>query len=201
MLKLYGTSQSRTVRCLWALGEMGLKFEHIPTKQAETHTPAHLKLNPNGHIPVLDDDGLVLFESLAINMYLAEKYGRAPLWPASNADRGALYQWTLWSQTEVEWAFFLLVRNRILFPPEKRSEEVVQQAIAQLETPFAVLESHLGTREYMLGKEFTLADLNLASVMRSFGRVGVDTGKYAAMTTWLQKCLGREAYQNALKMP
>lgn len=201
MLKIYGTSQSRTVRCLWALGEMGLKFEHIPVKQAQTHSPEHLKINPNGHIPVLDDDGLILFESLAINMYLAETYGRAPFWPASNRDRGSLYQWTLWSQTEVECAFVLLVRNKILFPPEQRSEEVIRQAVAQLETPFAVLESHLARHGWLLGNEFTLADLNVAGVMRSFGRVGVDTTKYAAITAWLEKCLAREAYQNALKLP
>jgi len=81
MLKLHGTSMSSAERCLWALEELGLEYEQIPTAIADTRTPAHLKLNPNGHIPVLEDDRLVLFESIAINFYLADstaatRYGR-----------------------------------------------------------------------------------------------------------------------------
>ena len=102
MLKIYGTSMSRTGRSLWALEETGVKYEHIPTQMAELKTPAHLKLNPNGRIPVIDDDGFVLWESMAINFYLAAKYGKAPLWPDAIQDRALANQWSYWAMTEVE---------------------------------------------------------------------------------------------------
>ena len=93
MLKVYGTSMSRAGRALWAAEELGLKFEHLPVGlDGSTRKPEHLRLNPNGHIPVIDDDGTILWESMAINLYLAEKYGKAPLWPSSAGDRARAYQ-------------------------------------------------------------------------------------------------------------
>ena len=81
MLKIYGTSMSRASRALWAAEELGLKFEHIPVGFADggTRKPDYLKINPNGHVPAIDDDGTILCESMAINLYLVEKYeiGRA----------------------------------------------------------------------------------------------------------------------------
>lgn len=202
MLKLYGTSKSRTARCLWAMGELGLKFEHIPVVQAQTHTPEHLRLNPNGHIPVLDDDGQIIIESLAINMYLAEAYGRAPMWPATVRQRAALYQWTLWSQTEVECNFSYVIRNRRIMPPEQRSEVVVAQAMSRLPEPLQVLENHLAGRPYLLdGTDFTIADLNVAGVISSLRAIDYDLAQHKAISGWLERCLGREANQKARAMP
>jgi len=94
MLKVYGTSMSRAGRALWAAEELGVKFEHIPVAIADgsTRKPEHLRLNPNGHIPVIDDDGTILWESMAINLYLAEKYGKAPFWPSNAAVRARVYK-------------------------------------------------------------------------------------------------------------
>ena len=66
-----------------------------------TRSPAFRKVNPNGHIPSIDDDGLVLHESLAINLYLAKRYGGA-LGPADIAEDGKMAMWSLWAATEVE---------------------------------------------------------------------------------------------------
>src|SRR5882757_8978710 len=93
MVKLYGTSKSRSLRSLWALEELGVKYEHVPTEVAKAKTSEHLKVNPNGHLPALEDAGVILWESLAINLYLAEKYGNGSLWPASVEDHGRTYQW------------------------------------------------------------------------------------------------------------
>jgi glutathione S-transferase len=81
MIKLYGTSKSRSARALWTLEELGLKYEHVPVETTKAKSPEHLRLNPNGHVPVLEDDGKIFWESMAINLYLAAKYGKAPLWP------------------------------------------------------------------------------------------------------------------------
>jgi glutathione S-transferase len=101
MLKLYGTRMSRAARSLWALEELGLKYEHVPLNtQGDSRKPEYLKVNPNGHVPALEDDAQVFWESMAVNLYLAEKYGKPPLWPSSAADHGQAYQWSLWVMTE-----------------------------------------------------------------------------------------------------
>ncbi|MBV8450925.1 MAG: glutathione S-transferase, partial [Deltaproteobacteria bacterium] len=97
MLKIYGTWLSRAARPLWAAEELGLKYEHIPTSfRGGTRTPEHLKLNPNGRIPVIDDDGMIIWESMAINLYLAQKYGKAPFWPSHAEARAHALQWSFW---------------------------------------------------------------------------------------------------------
>jgi glutathione S-transferase len=128
MLKLHGTSMSSAGRCLWALEELGLEYEHIPTPIADTRTPAHLKINPNGHIPVLEDDGLVFFESIAINLYLADKYGRDSLWPASAEDRGRAYQWSFWAVNELEPHLILMIRQEMFMPPEQFDPQAIDAA-------------------------------------------------------------------------
>ena len=101
MLKLYGTRMSRAAQSLWALEELGLKYEHVPLNtQGDSRKPEYLKVNPNGHVPALEDDGQVFCESMAVNLFLAEKYGKAPRWPSSVADHSHAYQWSLWAMTE-----------------------------------------------------------------------------------------------------
>ena len=196
MLKIYGTSMSRAGRCLWGLEETGVKYEHVPTPIGEAKTPAHLKLNPNGHIPVIDDDGFVLYESMAINFYLAAKYGKAPLWPDAIQDRALANQWSYWSMLEVEPALVTLLQNAFS-PPEKRSPAVAAAAMEKLKAPLAVIESHLGNREYLLGKDFTIADLNAGSVWNIGTMVGVDFSSAPKSKAWLTKLAARPANQRA----
>jgi len=103
MLKLFGQTRSRASRSLWMLEEIGIPYEHMPVQPyTESRSAEYLHINPNGHIPSLEDDGFVLWESLAINMYLAETYAGAPLWPAGAKDHALVYQWSLWAANEIE---------------------------------------------------------------------------------------------------
>jgi len=201
MLKLYGTSKSRAARALWALEELGLKYEHVPVEVAKAKSPDNLKHNPNGHIPVLEDDGRIYWESMAINLYLAAKYGKAPLWPDSHEDRGHAVQWSFWAMTEAEPHLITILRNRILFPPEQRNEQAAIAAVAALEAPFKVLDGALRGRDYLLGKEFTIADLNLSSVLSFALLAKLDLSATPTAQAWLGKCLGREAFKKARSLP
>jgi len=201
MIKFYGTSKSRSARCLWALEELGLKYEHIPVEVAKAKTPEILKLNPNGHIPVLDDDGLILWESMAINLYLAEKYGKNSLWPATVEAHATTYQMSFWGMTEIEPNLITVLRHRIFFPPEQRNEQVAQQATDALKAPFKVLDDRLKGRDYILGKDFTIADLNVAAIMSYVTVLKLDLSATPTTQSWLQKCLGREANQRARSKP
>jgi len=201
MIKLYGTSKSRSARCLWALEELGLKYEHIPVEVAKAKSPEHLKLNPNGHIPVLDDDGLILWESMAINLYLAEKYGKNSLWPAAVEAHATTYQMSFWGMTEIEPNLITALRHRIFYAPEQRNEQAAQQATEALKAPFKVLDGLLKGRDYILGKDFTIADLNVAAIMSYVMVLKLDLSATPTTQSWLQKCLGREANQRARSKP
>ncbi len=195
MIKFYGTSKSRAARSLWALEELGLKYEHIPTEVAKAKSPEHLKINPNGHIPALDDDGVILCESMAINLYLAEKYGKNSLWPASVEDHGRAYQWSFWGITELEGHFLTLLSHKMFLPPDQRDEKKANDAINALKAPLNVLDAALKGREYLLGSNFTIADLNVAGVLTFGTYVKFDHSATPALQAWLGKCHGRDAYK------
>jgi glutathione S-transferase len=201
MLKLYGTSKSRSARTLWALEELGLKYEHIPTEVAKAKSPEHMKINPNGHLPALDDDGVILWETMAINMYLAEKYGKNSLWPASVEDHGHTYKWSIWGVTELEQNLLTLLAHKMFLPPGQRDEKKAEEAINALKAPLGVLEAALKGREYLLGSKFTIADLNVASVLMFGAYVKFDHSGTPAVQSWLQKCLGREANTKVRSLP
>lgn len=201
MLKLYGTSKSRSARCLWALEELGLKYEHVPVEVAKAKSPEHLKLNPNGHIPVLEDDGEIFWESMAINLYLAAKYGKAPMWPESHEGRGHAVQWGFWGMTEAEPLLLTILRNRMLLPPEQRNEQAAEQAVAAVQGPLKVLDGALKGHDYLLGKDFTIADLNLSGVLSFAVLAKLDFAAAPTAQAWLQKCLGRDAFKKARSLP
>jgi glutathione S-transferase len=122
MIKLYGTAMSRAGRSLWALEEVGQKYEHVPISPfplfiGDTRKPEYLKINPNGHIPALDDNGFLVWESMAINLYLAEKYGKSPFWPSTVEGHAGSYQWSFWGMTEIEKHLIAIQLNKMVLPP------------------------------------------------------------------------------------
>ena len=193
MTKLHGTSRSRSARSLWALEELGVTYEHLPMPTTEAKSAAHLKLNPNGHVPVLEDDGAVVWESMAINLYLAEKYGKNSLWPSDPAARADIYKWSFFAMTEVEPHLVTLLVNRVMAPPDQRNEKAALAAVESLKAPLNALEESLKGKEYLLGKNFTIADLNVAAVMSWIPMMKLDLSSTPNVQAWLQKCLGREA--------
>ena len=201
MLKLYGTSKSRSARSLWAMEELSLKYEHIPTAISQAKSLDHLRINPNGHLPAIDDDGSIIWESMAINLYLAEKYGKGSLWPTSVEDHGHVYKWSFFGMTEIESHLLALLIQRVIVPAEKRNEEVAQRAVDALKAPLVVLDGALQGKEYLLGNSFTIADLNVASVLSWAIPAKVDMSATPATQAWLQKCLSRDANKRVRGLP
>lgn len=198
MIKLYGIPASRAFRVRWMLEELGVAYQNVPTNFAtgETRTAEFLKLNPNGHIPVLVDGETVLWESMAINLYLARAYGGG-LWPASAADEGRAFQWSFWVITEVEAALLTVLMHRRILPAAQRDAGVATTHEAKLAGPFAVLDGALRGRSYLLGEAFSVADLNVAAVLTWATLAGIDLSKWPQAAAWLQRCAGRPACQKA----
>jgi glutathione S-transferase len=192
VIKIYGTSRSRAARCLWAAEELGLKYEHIPLTTADAKSAEHLKRNPNGHIPVLEDDGHFVWESMAINLYLAEKYGKNSLWPAESA-HGDLFKWSFFGMTEIEQHLLTILVQRVLNPPDQRDEKAAQKALDSLNGPLGVINQSLAGKEYLLGSNFSIADLNVSSVLSWAAMLRLDLSSTPATQDWLKRCLGRDA--------
>lgn len=207
-LKLYGVSKSRVSRNIWLLNELGVAFEQIPVIQAyrlanpdapdapfHTASPAFRQINPNGLIPTLDDDGFLLHESLAINLYLARKYG-GPLAPRDPQEDGLMTMWALWAATEVEPHSLLLLRHRRDYPLEKRDPVAASECIRTLRKPFAVLDAVVRDGNgFLVGERFTVADLNTAEVCR-YAQVAPELFvEFAAVKRWIDACQARPAYR------
>jgi glutathione S-transferase len=198
LIKFYGIRQSRAMRSLWALEELGVPYEHVPTNFATDAKTAEFKrINPNGRIPALVDGDVVLFESMAINLYLARKYDKTGLWPKSIADEGRAFQWSFWGMTETEGALLQALMHRLFLPPEQRDEKLAVEAEEKLARPLAVLDGALAGRKYLLGDTFTIADLNLASVLSWALVAKVDLSKTPNVARWLGECCARPAFVKA----
>jgi glutathione S-transferase len=197
MLKIYGTSRSRAVRALWAAEEVGVPYEHVPVPVQEARNADYLKVNPNGHLPAIGDGGVVLFESMAISLYLAEKYGKAPLWPASVADRGRAFQWSFWGMLECEGHIITVFANRMMRPEAERDEKAAMAAIEAIKKPLKVLDDALKDRPFLLGNDFSVADLNVAGVLMLGTFIRLDLSATPKAQAWLEKCLARPALVKA----
>jgi glutathione S-transferase len=208
MLKIYGVYRSRASRNIWLADELGIPFQHVPVIQAyrlsdpdakggplHTRSAEFLKVNPNGHIPSIDDDGLILHESLAINLYLAKKHG-GPLAPANVAEDGEMTMWTLWAATEVEPHSIQVLYNMVGKPPAERDAKLARASIEALRAPFGVLERALADGGgHPVGRRFTVADINLAEVFRYAMPATELFDAAPRVKAWLAACQGRPAFK------
>jgi glutathione S-transferase len=196
-LKIYGVPQSRAARTLWMAQECGVPYEHIQMDfLTDTKTDAFKAINPNGRVPVIDDDGLIIWESMAINLYLAKKYG-GDLAPKNAAEEAHANQWSFWVMTEVEKPLLNAWFARIGMMGMTKDEALAMKYFEELRRPLDVLNAHLAKHEYILGNRFTVADLNVACVLNwaSAGRFGL--ADWPQVDAWLGKCAARPAAQKA----
>lgn len=195
--RLYGTAASRALRAVWGMEETGIAYEHIPTGFGpESKAPEYLAVNPNGRIPALVDGDLRLFESMAINLHLARRYGGV-LYPVSAADEARAWQWSVWAISEIEPLQMQIVIQQLFTPEDQRDAQRVERATRGLQRPLQVLDAALADRPMLLGAAFSVADLNVASVMLLLQRVGVSLDAHAHVQRWTQACWSRPALARA----
>ncbi|KML08614.1 MULTISPECIES: glutathione S-transferase family protein [Burkholderia] len=159
-MKLYGFAGTRSQRALWGLKELDADFEFVSVNllQGEHKRPEFLRLNPAGKVPVLVDGDLVIPESAAIVLYLADKYPEKALLPVDPALRAQAYRWVMFAVTELEQPLWRITRHSFLYPPEKRSPAEIELARDDFRTMAAILDKHLEGREFIVGDTLTVAD-------------------------------------------
>lgn len=204
MLKIYGVPHSRAFRVVWLANEIGLPYELIPVSfgaaDAQCKQPWYLQLNPNGKVPTIDDDGFILWESAAINIYLAEKYDSA-LYPSTPQSRGKLLQWTLFVGNEVEPAVIAILRNRLLLPLADRDSRVADDAEQKLRLLFDIMEGELQRTGFFAGNAWGLADFMVACVLYIVHvRLKMDLRPWGRLASWLTASVERPAALVARKL-
>ena len=197
MIKIYGIFKSRAVRPIWTAEELGIPYELVEMHHAgeAVKSAEYLALNPNGKVPVLIDGDLTLFESLAIDLYLAKKHSASGLWANDAHEEARILQWTLWAATEAEPLARQWFRHTSFLPEERRQPEMAESALTDLRSRFAVLEQSLLRNDYLVGGRFTIADLNVAAVLQRFVQLG--GAEYSRALAWHERCFARPAARKA----
>ena len=208
-LTIYGTAASRAARPLWVAGELALAYVHVATPylKGATHTAEFLLINPNGHIPAIDDGGVVVWESMACALYLAERFstaGGADLWARNPAELAAVLRWPFWAVTECEKDALMFLMHTHAMAPERRKRMLAVEAGLRLVKPLQVLEQHLqsvasqldhhGEGAFLSGRRFTVADVCVASVLAWVVEAHELLAPLPCVRGWLQRCLARRSY-------
>ena len=208
MLTLYGIYRSRATRNIWLLAELGASYRFVPVIQGyrlpdpaakdaplNTTSAAFLKISAAGAVPVLDDDGFVLTESLAINLYLARKFGGA-LAPKDAQEEARMQQWALYGVSSIEGPAldisYAYARGE---DKTEAGQKVIVAAVEKLQRPFRVLQAHLAADPHMVGGRFTVADINMAEMVRYAQAHGALFDAFPAVKGWLAACQARPAFK------
>jgi len=161
-MKLYEFAFTRAIRCRWTLQELGVDFEAVNVNMGagEHQQPAFLAINPAGKLPALVDGDLVLTESAAIALYLAEKYRK--FLPTDPRGRAEVNRWVLFTVTELEQPLWRIAKNRNLYPEAQRLAADIPLASQDFRAMAAVAEQHMQGRKFIVGDDVTVADFVLA---------------------------------------
>ncbi len=159
-MKLYEFGPTRSIRARWTLQELGMDFEAVSVNlpAGEHRRPGFLAINPAGRVPVLVDGDLVLTESAAIVLYLAEKYPEKDLLPRNLRKRAEVNRWILFAMTELEQPLWRIVRNTRLYPEAQRQPSDVRIASREFTEMAAILDEHMRARQFVVGEQVSVAD-------------------------------------------
>lgn len=201
MITIYGSPRSSSGRCFWCLEEIDETYDAKPLnfKEKEHKSLAYLKINPNGKVPTLTDDDFVIWESIAINFYLAETY-KPELLGLDNKQHGLVQQWSLWGIAELQSPIIGAFIQLVFVPEERRDNGIIEKAMAKIPGLLKVLDDALEGKNYLVGDDFTLADLNVASIASLCSEIKFDLTAYKNIQTWLTQISERPAFKKYQKL-
>jgi len=193
-MKLYEFGPTRSLRARWTLQELGVDFEPVRVNlpAGEHQRPQFLRINPAGKIPVLVDGDMVLTESVAIVLYLAEKYSDKGLLPAGVAERAQVNRWLLFAATELEQPLWRMARHTTLYPEEQRLPQDVAIASREFKEMAAVLNEHMKGREFVAGDRVTVADFVTAYTL-DWGNEYKLLGEFPDLVAYMERMYARPA--------
>ena len=199
-MKLYGSKNSRSLRCVWALEEAGATYDYqrVNMMKGEGYAPAYKAVNPLGKIPALQDGALTLTESMAIVQYVADIFPQAALVPDDPAARAEVNRWAYYAVTEVEPHLWAIAQHRFALPEDKRVAALEPTTVWQLARSLRPIEKTLAAQPFIAGAEFSLADIVVFhclvwALSAKLEGVGV------ASLAYIERLKTRPAYQRAME--
>jgi len=203
MLKIWGRTNSVNVKkALWALEELKLPYARTDAglQFGVVNTPAYRKMNPNGLVPTIDDEGFILWESHAIVRYLAAKHGVGSLWPTDLQVRADADRWMDWAGTfaaALRPVFWSLIRT----PPEKRDLKAIEEGTQKAGELAGYVEACLADRPYVAGDALTMGDIPLGCHMQIWLRLDIARPAVPNLEAWFKRLRARPAYAKIVDLP
>ena len=198
MLLLKGRANSSNVmKALWILDEIGIEYkrEDVGGPFGKNHEASYLSLNPNGRIPTIVDDDLVLWESNSIVRYLASKHSMGSLFPTNPADRAKCEMWMDWQLTELVGDMVPVFHGLIRKPPEERDMDVINAARDSWTSKWAILDDHLSRNDYVGGNRFTMADIPIGPIAYRWYELRIEREEFGNLKRWYKAMCARPAFQ------
>jgi len=205
MLTIWGRKSSFNLqKVMWLVGELQLVHRHIEAggQFGGLDTPAFRAMNPHGKVPVIEDDGVVVWESHAILRYLAARYGGGSFWHDDPAERSLSDRWMDWSQTTLQPDFLSGVFWGFYRTPEaQRDLATIKHKVDLCARHFALLDRHLADRAFMLGDALTLADIPIATSLYRYFNLDIDRPSVPNVEAWYRRLHDRSAYRRHVMVP
>ena len=202
MLKIWGRANSVNVKkALWCLEELALPYERIDAGMSYgvVNTPEYRRMNPNGLVPTLEEDGFILWESHSIIRYLSAKQGKGVLWPMDERARAVANQW-------MDWAFSFQVVFRDVFwglvrtPPEQRDMKLIGEKQKKAGEMLAILDAALADKHYVAGA-FSMGDIPIGCHVQLWMRLPMERPKQPNLEAWFERLCARTAYKKIVDIP
>ncbi len=204
MIHLYGRHTSYNVqKVLWTLDELSVDYEHtnLGGPYGGLDTAEFGEMNPNRRVPVLVDDGLIVWESNAIVRYLATEYGQGTLWPLDPGMRSHADQWMEWAGNNLLPAFIGLFWGYYRTPEPQRDNAENAKHQRRCEKLYGLLDDHLSGQPFLAGDSLTVGDIPAGTSLYRYFEMGLDVKKPPNVMAWYERLLEREAYRTNVAEP
>lgn len=199
-ITLYGSKNTRAFRCFWMLEELQIDYriQEVNVHKGEGRDPKYLSIIPTGKVPALQDEDFILFESAAIITYLADKFPEKNLIPkTSTKERGLYNQWCYYVMSELEQPLWLNAKHTFIYPENRRIAGNVESAKFEFKHALKVVEGHLDSNEYMVGNQFSGADILVAQTFMWAQMVRFPMDLPASLE-FIARMKERDGYQRAM---
>ena len=204
MLKIWGNADSINVqKVLWCCEEIGLAYERIDAGRhyGVVNTAAFRRLNPNGLVPTIEDDGFVVWESGTVLRYLAAKHAAGSLWPEDVAARAEVDRWIDWSNSTLWPSMVPIFRAFLRTPEHERDDNLVEAARRETLDAMHILDAQLEGRAFVGGERFTMGDIALGCAVWRWMTLPIERDELPQVQRWFDALSKREAYRKVVMLP
>jgi glutathione S-transferase len=205
MLTVWGRHSSFNLqKVMWLLGELGIEHRHVQAggEFGGLDTPEFRAMNPFGRVPVIDDDGTIVWESHAILRYLAARYGHGRFWSDDPGERSQADRWMDWSQTALQPDFLVGVFWGFYRTPEpERDWPAIEPKIARCAQHFRLLDDVLANRRFLCGNTLTLADIPAGTSLYRYFELEIERPSVPNVEAWYRRLQERRAYREHVMVP